>query len=151
MTGLSLPPLSDEWRQRIGVLAIGSALFLLFIDQTALTTALPELARALGADPVHLKLTLTAYMLIQAALVPASGWVADRFGARRVFIISMAVFVAGSMLCAMAHSLGDLVLYRVVQGVGGGDDGAAGAHHPGREPRRASNWSRPCCSTPCPR
>ncbi|MGZ8363468.1 MAG: MFS transporter [Caulobacteraceae bacterium] len=114
----SPPPPASIWRERFATLAVGSALFLLFIDQTALTTALPVLARALNSDPVQLKLTLTAYMLIQAALLPASGWLADRFGARRVFLISMAVFIAGSVLCAMAKSLGDLVFYRLIQGVG---------------------------------
>jgi EmrB/QacA subfamily drug resistance transporter len=97
---------------------VGSALLVQFIDQTALATALPTLARAFKTDPVHLKLVLTSYMLVQAVVVPASGWAADRFGARRVFILITLVFVVGSILCGLSRSLGTFVLFRIVQGAG---------------------------------
>lgn len=97
---------------------MGSALLVQFIDQTALATALPTLATAFKTDPVHLKLALTSYMLVQAVIVPASGWAADRFGARRVFIIVTLVFVIGSLLCGLSRSLGTFVLFRIVQGAG---------------------------------
>ena len=90
-----------------------------FIDSTALSTALPTLARAFHTDPVHLKLALTAYLLALAVFAPASGWVADRYGAKRVFLGAMAVFLTGSALCGLSHSLGQLVAARVVQGIGG--------------------------------
>jgi len=106
------------WRARLAILAVGSGLLVQFIDSTALSTALPTLARSFDTDPVHLKLALTAYMLVQAVVVPASGWAADRFGARRVFVVAMAVFMAGSVLCGLAGSLGMLVLFRIVQGIG---------------------------------
>jgi EmrB/QacA subfamily drug resistance transporter len=106
------------WRARLAILAVGSGLLVQFIDSTALSTALPSLAKAFDTDPVHLKLALTAYMLIQAVVVPASGWAADRFGARRVFIAALLVFMVGSILCGLSRSLEALVLFRVIQGAG---------------------------------
>ena len=100
-------------------LAVGSALFMEFIDSTALSTALPTLAGAFHSDPVHLKLALTSYLLALAVGVPASGWVADRIGPRRVFIAAMGVFLLGSALCGLSHSLTQLVAARIVQGLGG--------------------------------
>jgi EmrB/QacA subfamily drug resistance transporter len=102
----------------MAILAVGSALLVQFIDQTALATALPTLAVAFKTDPVHLKLALTSYMLVQAVIVPASGWAADRFGARRVFMFVTLVFVIGSVLCGLSRSLGTFVLCRIVQGAG---------------------------------
>ncbi len=102
----------------MAILAIGSALLMQFVDQTALSTALPTLAQAFHIAPVDLKLVLTSYILIQAVLVPASGWAADRWGARRIFIAAMAVFLLGSVLCGLSRSLGELVLFRVLQGAG---------------------------------
>ena len=100
-------------------LAVGAALFMEFVDSTALSTALPTLAGAFHSDPVHLKLALTSYLLALAVGVPASGWVADRVGPRRVFIAAMGVFLLGSALCGLSHSLTQLVAARVVQGLGG--------------------------------
>src|SRR6185437_11212936 len=79
------------------------------IDSTALSTALPTLARAFRTDPVDLKLCLTAYIMALAVFVPASAWMADRYGARRVFMGAMMVFLLGSVLCALSHSLLQLV------------------------------------------
>jgi EmrB/QacA subfamily drug resistance transporter len=109
---------ASPWAARLAILAVGSALLVQFIDQTALATALPTLAIAFKTDPVHLKLALTSYMLIQAMIVPASGWAADRFGARRVFIFVTFVFVIGSVLCGLSRSLGTFVLFRILQGSG---------------------------------
>jgi EmrB/QacA subfamily drug resistance transporter len=100
-------------------LAVASGLLMEFIDSTALSTALPTLARAFATDPLHLKLALTAYLAALAVFVPASGWAADRFGARRVFLTAMAIFLLGSALCAFSRSLGELVAARLVQGLGG--------------------------------
>ncbi|HEX8232049.1 MAG TPA: MFS transporter [Caulobacteraceae bacterium] len=106
------------WSGRLAILAVSSALFIQFVDQTALSTALPTLARAFGTDPVNLKLALTSYMMIQALVIPASGWIADRFGARRIFVVAMVLFTVGSILCGLSRSLGTLVLFRLVQGTG---------------------------------
>ena len=103
----------------IAPVAVASALFMDFIDSTALSTALPTLARAVHSDPVHLKLALTSYIMALAVFTPASGWVADRYGAKRVFLIAMSVFLTGSILCALSRSLPALVASRIVQGMGG--------------------------------
>ncbi len=100
-------------------LAVASALFMEFIDSTSLSTALPTLARDFHSDPVHLKLALTSYLLALAVFTPASGWAADRFGARRVFLVAVGVFLAGSGLCGLSRDLGQMVAARIVQGLGG--------------------------------
>ncbi|MBU2134610.1 MAG: MFS transporter, partial [Alphaproteobacteria bacterium] len=87
---------------RLASLAVASALFMEFIDSTALSTALPTLSRAFAVDPVHLKLALTSYILALAVFVPISGWAAERFGPRRVFMAAMTVFLIGSALCGFA-------------------------------------------------
>ena len=119
-TTASAPPLQVPGRSsRLTSIAVASALFMEFIDSTALSTALPTLSRAFGTDPLHLKLALTSYILALAVLAPASGWVADRFGPKRVFMIAMAVFLAGSVACGFSHSLAQLVVFRLLQGAGG--------------------------------
>ena len=103
----------------MAIIAVASALFMQSIDSTALSTALPTLARAFNTNPIHLKLCLTAYIMALAVFVPASAWMADRYGARRVFMGAMMVFLVGSMLCAQSHSLLQLVGARILQGAGG--------------------------------
>ncbi|MCE3288499.1 MAG: transporter [Caulobacter sp.] len=113
------PPPPGSTGSRLASLAVASALFMEFIDATSLSTALPTLAKAFDADPVHLKLALTSYILALAVFVPVSGWAAERFGARRVFLVAMAVFLAGSVLCGFSSSLPQLVVFRIIQGMGG--------------------------------
>ena len=98
---------------------IATALFMENMDGTVLSTSLPAIALDLGQDPIVLKLALTAYMLTLAIFIPASGWVADRFGARTVFCSAIAVFTLGSILCGASHSLRALIGARIFQGVGG--------------------------------
>ncbi|WP_299017257.1 MFS transporter [uncultured Caulobacter sp.] len=104
---------------RLVSIAVASALLMEFIDSTALSTALPTLARAFAVDPIHLKLALTSYILALAVFTPASGWAAERFGARRVFLSAMAVFLLGSALCGLSRNLEALVASRIIQGLGG--------------------------------
>ncbi len=113
------PPRQKGFAANLIPIAVASALFMEFIDSTALSTALPTLARAFHSDPVHLKLALTSYLLALAVFAPASGWVADRFGPRRVFLIAMTVFLGGSALCGLSQSLPQLVVARLIQGLGG--------------------------------
>ncbi|WP_438616774.1 MFS transporter, partial [Myxococcus llanfairpwllgwyngyllgogerychwyrndrobwllllantysiliogogogochensis] len=98
---------------------MASALFMEFVDSTALSTALPTLSVAFDTDPIHLKLALTSYILALAVLAPASGWVADRFGPRRVFMLAMGVFLIASVLCGFSRTLPQLVVFRTLQGLGG--------------------------------
>lgn len=100
-------------------LIVAVALLMENMDASVLATSLPAIARDLGADPIHLKLVLTSYLLALAVFIPASGWVADRFGARVVFRWAIVVFTLGSIGCGMSQDLGQLVVARVVQGIGG--------------------------------
>jgi len=113
------PPPTTPLAARLTSLAVASALMMEFIDSTSLSTALPTLAKAFDADPVHLKLALTSYILALAVFVPISGWASERFGARRVFLAAMAVFLTGSVLCGFSTSLPQLVAFRILQGMGG--------------------------------
>jgi EmrB/QacA subfamily drug resistance transporter len=100
-------------------LIVGGAQFMHQFDGAVIATALPSMAASLHEDPVRLNLAITTYLLALAVFVPVSGWMADRFGARRVFIAAIVVFTVSSVLCGLAHSLIELVLCRVLQGMGG--------------------------------
>jgi EmrB/QacA subfamily drug resistance transporter len=104
---------------RTVALIIASALFMEQLDSTVLATALPTMARYFDVTPSHMSVALTSYLLSLAVLIPASGQVADRFGARTVFSCAIVVFTLSSVLCAQAHSLPLLVLARLLQGAGG--------------------------------
>ena len=100
-------------------LIVACALFIENIDSTVLATALPAIAEDLHTDPIALKLALTSYLLSLAVFIPLSGWVADRFGARRTFVGAIGVFMLGSICCALGDTLGQLVAARFLQGAGG--------------------------------
>jgi EmrB/QacA subfamily drug resistance transporter len=89
------------------------------LDSTVLSTALPAIAADFGESPIHLKLALTSYLLSIAVFLPASGWLADRYGARTIFRLAIATFTIGSILCGLSVSIETLVLARVIQGIGG--------------------------------
>ncbi len=89
------------------------------LDSTVVATALPTMARAFGADPLHMNVALTSYMLSLAVFIPVSGWMADRYGSRTVFRAAIAVFTIGSVLCGRATNLPFLVAARILQGAGG--------------------------------
>jgi len=98
---------------------IAIAFFMQSLDGTILNTALPAMARDLSENPLRMQSVVIAYMLTVALLIPASGWIADRFGTRKVFFSAILLFSLGSLLCAVSQTLGMLVVSRVVQGLGG--------------------------------
>ena len=104
---------------RLVPLIIAVALFMENMDSTIIATSLPAIAADLGANPLALKLAVTSYLLSLAVFIPASGWTADRFGARTVFRAAIATFVIGSIGCALSSSLTEFVIARIVQGMGG--------------------------------
>src|ERR1700751_1147450 len=107
------------FRERIVPLIIAVALFMENMDSTVIATSLPAIAADIGTNPLALKLAVTSYLLSLAVFIPMSGWTADRFGARKVFATAIAVFVLGSIGCALSGSLTDFVIARIVQGIGG--------------------------------
>lgn len=100
-------------------LIVATALFMENLDSTVIATSLPRIAQDLGTSPIHLKLALTSYLLTLAIFIPASGWMADRFGARSIFRLAIVIFAAGSIACGASNGLPWLVVSRVVQGIGG--------------------------------
>jgi EmrB/QacA subfamily drug resistance transporter len=89
------------------------------MDSTVIATSLPAIAADIGTSPLTLKLAITSYLLSLAIFIPASGWTADRFGARNVFSVAIAVFMIGSIGCAVSSSVTDFVVARTLQGLGG--------------------------------
>src|SRR5919107_411926 len=98
---------------------VASALFMQTLDSSAVATALPAMARDLDVEPARLGAAITSYLVALTVFIPVSGWVADRFGAKRVFMAAIVVFTAASALCAASGSLPALVGARVLQGFGG--------------------------------
>ncbi|NGY06561.1 MDR family MFS transporter [Solimonas terrae] len=105
--------------RRVVPLIVACAVFMENLDSTIIATALPQIARALHEDPLHLSLAITAYLLSLAVFIPLSGWVADRHGARRVFRAAILVFTFGSVLCGLSQSMPQLIGARILQGLGG--------------------------------
>ncbi|MCC8381151.1 multidrug transporter subunit MdtD [Xenorhabdus sp. PB30.3] len=95
------------------------AFFMQSLDATILNTALPAIAKSLNHSPLAMQPAIVSYTLTVAMLIPVSGWLADRFGTRRVFIYAVSLFSLGSLACALSSSLSFLVISRVVQGIGG--------------------------------
>ncbi len=106
-------------KQRLIPLIVATALFMENMDSTVIATSLPAIAADIGTSPLTLKLAITSYLLSLAVFIPASGWTADRFGARMVFSIAIAVFMLGSIGCALSTSVTDFVIARILQGLGG--------------------------------
>lgn len=98
---------------------IGSALMMQTLNATVLSNALPTMARELGEDPLRLNLAITMYLLAAAVFLPISGWAADKFGARRIFMAAMVLYALSSAACGFANSLTELVVARLFQGAAG--------------------------------
>ncbi|OWT58130.1 MFS transporter, partial [Candidimonas nitroreducens] len=106
-------------RTRLIPITVACPLFLQNLDTSIMATALPSIASSLEVQALHLNLAITSYLLSLAVFLPASGWCADRYGARSVFCTAIGLFSVGSALCGLANSLPQLVVFRVIQGMGG--------------------------------
>ena len=106
-------------RQRNIALLVAGTFFMENLDGTILTTAAPSIGRSLGVPSVAVGITITAYLLTLAVLIPLSGWITRRLGSRRIFLAAIAIFTLASVLCALSTSLPELTIMRVLQGVGG--------------------------------
>jgi EmrB/QacA subfamily drug resistance transporter len=98
---------------------VGCAQFMHQFDGSVIATALPSMAVSLHDDPLRLNLAISCYLLALAVFVPISGWMADRFGARQIFMLAIVIFTTSSIFCGISHSLLELVAARTVQGLGG--------------------------------
>jgi EmrB/QacA subfamily drug resistance transporter len=110
--------MSDRGRRNVALL-VAACFFMEILDGTIVTTAAPRLAASLDVPATSVALVITAYLVTLAVLIPVSGWLAARFGARRVFLSAIAIFTLSSLGCALSTSLTELVVLRIVQGVGG--------------------------------
>lgn len=100
-------------------LLVAGAFFMEFIDGTVIATALPDMAKSFGVQAVDLNIGISAYLITLAVLIPASGWIADRFGARKIFTLALAIFTLASVLCGLSTTLESFLAMRILQGVGG--------------------------------
>ena len=107
--------------QKIAVaIVFVSAMFMNIMDITIVNVALPTIGRDFQIPPTAVDGVVIAYLVSLAVFIPASGWLGDRFGGKRVLLIAIVVFTIGSALCGLAQNMTELVLFRVVQGAGGG-------------------------------
>ena len=100
-------------------LLVAGAFFMEFLDGTVIATALPDMARDFGVTAVELNIGISAYLITLAVLIPASGWIADRFGARAIFTLALAIFTLASIFCALSSEVHTFVAMRILQGIGG--------------------------------
>jgi EmrB/QacA subfamily drug resistance transporter len=115
--GLPLP--AADASKRLLPWLVAMAFFMESLDTTILNTAVPTIAHALDVVPLSMKSVLASYTLSLAVFIPISGWVADRFGTRRVFASAIGLFTLGSLLCGVSSNIHLLVAFRILQGCGG--------------------------------
>ncbi|MCD9958083.1 MFS transporter [Klebsiella pneumoniae] len=109
----------DERAFSAPALLVAGAFFMEFLDGTVIATALPDMARDFGVTAVELNIGISAYLITLAVLIPASGWIADRFGARAIFSLALAIFTLASVFCGLSTEVHIFVAMRILQGVGG--------------------------------
>ena len=105
-------------QSRIIAFVVAVAFFMQILDGTIVTTSLPQMARTFGIEPVSMSIGITVYLLTMAAFVPLAGWAGDRYGARRVFLASIAIFTMASLFCGLSGNLTEFIIARAVQGIG---------------------------------
>src|ERR1700692_121356 len=114
----------EAWKPKFNprAIAVGVALaaFMEVLDTSIANVALPHLAGDLGASNDESTWVLTSYLVSNAIVLPMTGWLATTFGRKRLFMLCITVFTVTSLLCGVAPSLSMLVLFRVIQGAGGG-------------------------------
>ncbi|MFK8258223.1 multidrug transporter subunit MdtD [Erwinia sp. AnSW2-5] len=112
---MTAPPASVRWQ--LWIVALG--FFMQTLDTTIVNTALPSMAASLHQSPLNMHSVIVSYVLTVAVMLPISGWLADRFGVRNVFFSAIVLFSVGSLCCALSTTLDQLILSRVLQGIGG--------------------------------
>src|SRR5262249_9526072 len=100
--------------------------FMTLLDSTIVNIALSKISSVFGVSVNSAQLVITSYMLALAVIIPATGYLSDTFGTKRLYLITMALFTGGSALCALAWDINSLIAFRVIQGLGGGMMGPLG-------------------------
>jgi MFS family permease len=100
-------------------LIVAVAFFMELLDGSVIATALPQMAQSFHENAVNLSIGMSAYLLTLAIFIPSSGWMADRFGSKTIFLSAIAIFTAASVLCGLSNSLWEFTAARIVQGIGG--------------------------------
>ena len=112
-------PQTLETTKKVLPLILATAIFMQMLDSTILNTSLPAIAKDLNESPLNMQNAIISYVLTLAVFMPASGFLADRFGTKKTFIIAIILFSLGSLFCAGSENLTQLVISRVIQGIGG--------------------------------
>jgi EmrB/QacA subfamily drug resistance transporter len=115
-------PVADAPRSTASIMVrwvVACGMFMSQLDSTVITTSIPQIAESLGESPLRLNVAITAYLISLAVFIPISGWIADRFGPRRVFCAAIAIFTVSSAVCGLSTSLWQMVAMRIIQGFGG--------------------------------
>ena len=117
---MKIESVSAEKEKALNVLLwlVACGFFMQTLDATIVNTAIPALAMSLQESPLRMQSVVVVYSLAMAILIPASGWLSDRFGTRRVYLSAIVLFVSGSMMCAASKSLAEILLSRIIQGAG---------------------------------
>src|SRR5215211_9388961 len=118
--------LEQKWKVLISVMF---GIFMIILDATVVNVAFPTLRREFGATLADAQWVLSIYVLSLGVTTPVSGYLADRFGIKRIYLLGLAIFVFGSFLCGLAPSLGWLIAARALQGFGGGISQPLGPAH----------------------
>lgn len=100
-------------------LTVAIAFFMQNLDTTAINTAVPAMAKSFGTDVIHISTGITSYLIALAIFIPVSGWIADRYGTRKVFCTSIGLFILASLLCGSSQNLTQFVIFRIFQGIAG--------------------------------
>jgi len=110
---------APEFRQHLIALTVASAMFMEMLDGSVIATALPQMAQTFHENPINLGIGMSAYLLTLAVFIPSSGWMADRFGSKTIFLSAIAIFTIASVLCGFSNSLVAFTAARILQGIGG--------------------------------
>ncbi|MEN5234068.1 MFS transporter [Sphingobacterium faecium] len=119
MMNLNAPAKTSESTKKILPIILATSIFMQMLDSTILNTSLPAIAKDLNESPLNMQNAIISYVLTLAVFMPVSGFLSDKFGTKRVFIFSIVLFSAGSLFCSLSQNLMQLVIARVIQGIGG--------------------------------
>lgn len=119
--GFAVVVFADRLNPKVSVsIVFVMAMFMAIMDITIVNVALPTLARDFGVNPADIDSVVVGFLVSLAVFIPASGWLGDRFGTKRIFLFALVIFTGASALCGVSQSLPQLVIFRILQGVGGG-------------------------------